>query len=236
MAHVDNEGDGFDSEEDPPDDEHEHVDVPRVSEPNGRKPSTAEDWSAWRWAEAFFFKANCTKAKSSFCAMQTEDFWQKSSSAGAPLPSVAFEGPADLPKSEAVAILPLKKKRPSSESTETAKSKADFLEQHRPSFEKEVASTLARTQAASPLNQGTLKFYPQPSDDRSSRSVDVIEHGYEVLIVRREPSPTPKCPSDMLQSPGSEHSGELLIPVGASPVASPAEAKEVSPSLSDASI
>ena len=27
--------------QDPPDDEHEHVDVPRVSEPNGRKPSTA---------------------------------------------------------------------------------------------------------------------------------------------------------------------------------------------------
>eukprot|EP00435_Cladocopium_sp_Y103_P066660 s408_g28.t5 len=106
------------AEDDPPDDEHEHVEVPRVSQPNSRVQSNCESAksSGWSWAEALFFKANCVSAKGTFCATHTEDLWRKSSNA-APLPSVALEGPADLPKSQAVAFLPLQKKRPSGEST-----------------------------------------------------------------------------------------------------------------------
>lgn len=54
-------------------------------------------------------------------------------------------------------------------------------------------------QEAAPANQKekcrTLKYYPPPSDDTDAVSVDVIDHGSEVLIVRREPSPMRGCPS-----------------------------------------
>lgn len=149
-----------------------------------------------------------------------------------------------MPKSQAVAILPLQRKRPSGESTESTTgsnsvpkemSKAeqlfDKVKEQKEALDREVASALAKAQEGrqpSPANHRTLKFYPQPADDRSARLVDVIEHGYEVLIVRREPSPTPKCPADMLQTPRSNHSGELLIPVAASPVSGEKEATPVS--------
>lgn len=35
----------------------------------------------------------------------------------------------------------------------------------------------------------TLKYYPPPGDDTDIATVDVIDHGSEVLIVRRDPSP-----------------------------------------------
>lgn len=35
----------------------------------------------------------------------------------------------------------------------------------------------------------TLKYFPPPADDKDPISVDVIDHGSEVLIVRRDPSP-----------------------------------------------
>jgi len=35
----------------------------------------------------------------------------------------------------------------------------------------------------------TLKYFPPPHDDPDPVSVDVIDHGSEVLIVRRDPSP-----------------------------------------------
>lgn len=237
---VADEAEAIEREEDqvPPDDEHEHVDVPRVLQPNTRH-SESDKSDSWSW-ESLFFKANCATTKSTFCAMHAEDLWRKSSNA-APLPSVAVEGPADLPKSQAVAMLPLKKKRPSCASSGTisvsetmsdkSKVQTEKNKEDNGAFEQEVASALSKVgytgkapaalegrRIQSPKNHRTLKFYPQPADDRSATLVDVIEHGYEVLIVRREPSPTPKCPSDMLQTPRSNHSGELLIPVGASPV------------------
>ncbi|CAE7903521.1 ML4 [Symbiodinium sp. KB8] len=71
------------------------------------------------------------------------------------------------------------------------------------------ASGISRPkQVENPASQRTLKFYPQPGDDRSASSVDVIEHGFEVLIVRRAPSPTPRCPSDVLR-PVIEDSGDV---------------------------
>lgn len=50
-----------------------------------------------------------------------------------------------------------------------------------------------QTQEAPPAAQRdkcrTLKYYPPPTDDLDSMTVDVIDHGSEVLIVRRDPSP-----------------------------------------------
>ena len=37
----------------------------------------------------------------------------------------------------------------------------------------------------------TLKYFPPPVDNKDQVSVDVIEHGSEVLVIRREPSPPP---------------------------------------------
>jgi len=38
----------------------------------------------------------------------------------------------------------------------------------------------------------TLKYFPPPVDNKDQVSVDVIEHGSEVLVIRREPSPPPR--------------------------------------------
>lgn len=41
----------------------------------------------------------------------------------------------------------------------------------------------------------TLKYYPPPHDEAEAKTVDVIDHGSEVLIVRRDPSPLRGSPS-----------------------------------------
>ncbi|CAE8681699.1 unnamed protein product, partial [Polarella glacialis] len=84
---------------------------------------------------------------------------------------------------------------------------------------KEAPAAVASSQAKGPGNSASassrsMKFYPQPLDSRNSVPVDVIEHASELLIIRRESSPSPRCPPQRL----------LRLPAGegnASPTSSP---------------
>mmetsp|Transcript_40855 Transcript_40855/g.94811 ORF Transcript_40855/g.94811 Transcript_40855/m.94811 type:complete len:256 (+) Transcript_40855:106-873(+) len=206
-----------DFEEKPPDDEHEHEKVSRASKmpdgaallqprgvPRGMPHSAAHPWS---WADFFVIpplEASCADVKEPFCVVPSTASSARNGHAAqnvaAPLPAVALEGPADLPKSEAIAILPLRLKRMGASAASAQVGQRDHPLQQQP---QQVPSGLPprQKQAESPANQRALKFYPQPYDDRSAdgyAQVDVIEHGFEVLIVRRSPSPTPRCPSDAL--------------------------------------
>lgn len=61
-------------------------------------------------------------------------------------------------------------------------------------------STFSIPKAASPprAHCRTLKYYPPPLDNTDQVSVDVIDHGSEVLVIRREPSPPPRILSQSL--------------------------------------
>lgn len=111
-----------------------------------------------------------------------------------PLPAVQLEGPADLPRSRQVDMQPVGCKSKKQQASLELRAPAVQSRQCAPAPESRPEEVQRKPEAPS----RTLKFYPQPTDDRSKAAVDVIEHGFEVLIVRRDPSPSPKCPASML--------------------------------------
>jgi len=65
----------------------------------------------------------------------------------------------------------------------------------------------------------TLKYYPPPNDEETM-TVDVIDHGSEVLIVRRDPSPLRGSPSTSVllgASPRVGHGAVKTIGSGNAP-------------------
>lgn len=72
-----------------------------------------------------------------------------------------------------------------------------------------VCSRSAEEAPAAPAKDKTrtLKYYPPPVDDSEAVSVDVIDHGSEVLIVRRDPSPLRGSPSTSVLLGASPHAG-----------------------------
>mmetsp|Transcript_48230 Transcript_48230/g.153984 ORF Transcript_48230/g.153984 Transcript_48230/m.153984 type:complete len:235 (-) Transcript_48230:617-1321(-) len=50
----------------------------------------------------------------------------------------------------------------------------------------------AKTATTQKAQSRTLKYYPPPMDNTDLNTVDVIDHGSEVLVIRREPSPPPR--------------------------------------------
>eukprot|EP00440_Ansanella_granifera_P042139 gb/GFBE01045679.1/.p1 GENE.gb/GFBE01045679.1/~~gb/GFBE01045679.1/.p1 ORF type:complete len:265 (+),score=33.79 gb/GFBE01045679.1/:1-795(+) len=199
-----------------PDDGHEYAKVSKPLKPAGQsvQPSAAEETSRWSAALlplAARFGLSCSDG----CASHTDELEPGDTPSPhgtlsgliVPLPAVALEGPADLPKSSAVAMSPLAGPARSAVASKPAlpttgvPAKAAPTERQRDSATQVSDSRAPASARVQPATSGhrTLKFYPQPSDDRSGKAVDVIEHGYEVLIVRREPSPTPRCPAAVLQ-------------------------------------
>jgi len=227
---VDPGGSGYD--EVPPDDEHEHVEAPKLPRSPAHTltaPSAIGSMPKSRWPGHLLagkFGFGCSPSGS--CGNGGDDDERVDGAAAwvVPLPAVALEGPPELPRSATVAVQPLRGPKtrsnaavfpaPSSPAATTA-----ALASISPSLSSTPASPVSSrkgnepsSQRASPRqhkvensNQRTLKFYPQPSDDRSGVSVDVIEHGYEVLIVRREASPSPRCPPILTEPPSESKSG-----------------------------
>eukprot|EP00931_Biecheleriopsis_adriatica_P044920 TRINITY_DN25750_c0_g1_i1.p1 TRINITY_DN25750_c0_g1~~TRINITY_DN25750_c0_g1_i1.p1 ORF type:complete len:278 (+),score=56.47 TRINITY_DN25750_c0_g1_i1:125-958(+) len=199
-----------------PDDEHEHLGVPKLPHPTGHPHAGS---SNMRWSEVLLpavakFGFSCSDAQDPFCADSRDKCTFDGGLDGpasliVPLPAVALEGPADLPKSSAIAVCSLDKKKragapesfpgaPAPATPSKAPSEAQPTTPSAPSRKSKGAEASKQQPKAEPAGSKTLKFYPQPSDDRNGTPVDVIEHGYEVLIVRREPSPSPRCPASVL--------------------------------------
>eukprot|EP00930_Biecheleria_cincta_P098798 TRINITY_DN90446_c0_g1_i1.p1 TRINITY_DN90446_c0_g1~~TRINITY_DN90446_c0_g1_i1.p1 ORF type:complete len:201 (+),score=10.19 TRINITY_DN90446_c0_g1_i1:172-774(+) len=126
-----------------------------------------------------------------------------------PSPAVALEGPADLPKSTPIGMLPVGGGSNSGRTVLKGPVSAALSRQCAQTESPEEARR--KTDAAS--GSRTLRFFPHPSDSRLGAPVDVIEHGFEVLIVRRQPSPTPKCPSSMLPRGDGENGDPVTTPV-----------------------
>eukprot|EP00930_Biecheleria_cincta_P070372 TRINITY_DN58006_c0_g1_i1.p1 TRINITY_DN58006_c0_g1~~TRINITY_DN58006_c0_g1_i1.p1 ORF type:complete len:204 (+),score=32.96 TRINITY_DN58006_c0_g1_i1:260-871(+) len=115
-----------------------------------------------------------------------------------PLPAVQLEGPADLPRAVPIDVQPF--------GSGSRKAQASFRMRTPAVQSRHCAPPAESPKEVQPSR--IFKFYPQPSDDLSKAAVDVIEHGFEVLIVRREPSPSRKCPASILPQ-GDGEQGEL---------------------------
>lgn len=74
--------------------------------------------------------------------------------------------------------------------------------------------------AKKPEKCRTLKYFPPPQDDHDPVAVDVIDHGSEVLIVRRDPSPlrAAGCQTTLLGTGGGGSSRPPQQLGGRSPV------------------
>jgi len=231
------EAEGLDSsrsghEEAPPDDEHEHVEVPKLPRTSAHTltaPSAlgnvpkSKPWAGQLLPGKFDF--GCSPSEG-YCGSGEDGEGVDGATAWVvPLPAVALEGPPELPKSATVAVQSLggPKKRSNASmlvmpasptATAAVASVVPSLASTPVSPDSGRKGTDMSSPRASPRqrkaensNQRTLKFYPQPSDDRSGVSVDVIEHGYEVLIVRREASPSPRCPPILTEPPEESKAG-----------------------------
>jgi len=87
---------------------------------------------------------------------------------------------------------------------------------HQPKAADDSSSQTPKAAAAHKSNFRTLKYYPPPLDN-TDQSVDVIDHGSEVLVIRREPSPPPRLLSAASAHDPGRTGGKAAAPPAALP-------------------